>query len=160
MKKNKKKILTALGVILLMAAGFAGLYTYLTKYGDINENRQRSRLDKQNAINGHWESKDGITVDIWRDEKDVFHALVSQSNGDDTVYFWEMSGEWTGDTKGFSYTDGLKSKVVYNAKGEEKTTIKYDQGEGRFRLKGDRLYWDDDEEHTAKGDAFSYVGEY
>lgn len=162
-KNNKtKKIIVALLIILAIAGAFFGIYRYLTGYGESVDkmDKARKQWEKENAINGHWQAEDEFVADVWRDEKGRFHALISLSDNDNTVTYWEMSGWWTDDVKGFKYKDAKKTIVEYDAKGNENSTIKYDEGKGKVFIKRGKLYWNDEEENASGGKSFVYIGEY
>ena len=71
---------------------------------------------------------------------------------------WTMSGNFDEDKNGFYvyYSDGVKKDYKYNDDGEvESTETVYKGGKGAFRFNGNKLTWDDLDEHFAYGIVFT-----
>ncbi len=111
---------------------------------------------------GEWqgESSEGepIVMDIWNDDDGVLHAEISRADNDNEVVFWSFSGEAKGNS--FSYTDGERMQVVYNAAGEAEEEVVYSDGSGSVERSEEVLLWHDRKEGIGDGVTFSYVGEY
>lgn len=160
MEKKIRKIAAPLLMIVLMVGGGTILYKKMTSFTGPTKQEEAAQQDKENAINGQWQASDDLVCDVWRDGADIFHASITLTQGADTVTFWECSGPWSDDLNGFAYTDGVKMTNVYAADGEISSETAYEEGKGSVYLKDGKVYWDDKEEHTAKGKSFTYVGEY
>ena len=111
---------------------------------------------------GEWVAPDDedFVIDIWRDEKGMFRAIVNQTDEEGTVLYWEMSGVWNDSMGGFSYTEGTKKQVTYDIDGNATQEVIYTDGTGKFTGDGEGLKWKDDKEKAASKITFTYSGEY
>ncbi len=126
------------------------------------EERKEKREATQENLMGEWVAPDDedFVIDIWRDEKGMFRAIVNQTDEEGTVLYWEMSGVWNDSMGGFSYTKGTKKQVTYDIDGNATQEVIYTDGTGKFTGDGEGLKWKDDKEKVASKITFTYSGEY
>ena len=161
MKKNKiGGILTAIVILCAVGAGAFLLYRHFTTIPQTPADELRAQQEKENRINGQWQADENTVCDIYRDEYGIFHGMVTVTESDDTVTFFESSGNWRDEDNGFRYSDGKKTRNVYKADGSFTEKEVYTDAKGIFYLDDGKVYWDDKEEHAADGVPFTYVGEY
>ena len=158
-----KKIIKPAAALLVIAVTILGslaLYRSMVHYSGPAAEDTKARQEKENAINGQWQATEDIVCDIYRDERGLFHGLVTITEGSDVVSFFEASGSWRDDLNGFKYTDGKKVSNSYLSNGNIESETVYENGKGSFIIKDGNVYWDDGAEHIAAGMPFEYVGEY
>lgn len=86
-------------------------------------------------------------------------AKVSIVWGDSAfeAYEWEMTGYFNPDTYRLTYSDCVKTDVVFAEDGSETRTVLYEDGVGRFQLQPDHsMEWQDEQDNAGEDMEFVY----
>lgn len=166
MSNKKKNIITVVivavmlviaGVVILLAKGLPKI-----QIGKTEEEKLEERAESQKGVLGEWTDPDdeGFVIDIWKDERGRFHAIVNQSDNNGTVIFWQMEGVWQDFENGFFYSECRKSIATYDMDGNVSEQVVYTDGSGSFSAVDDGIVWNDKKEKAGDGITFTYTGEY
>ena len=109
---------------------------------------------------GEWSDESGGTtvIDLWKDDSGLWHGEISQSDMNDSAFFWSFTGNLSGSE--LAYTDMKKTVGNYDSEGEVTEETVYENGSGVIGLADGKMYWKDNVENTADGLLFIYTGEY
>lgn len=166
MNKKTKNIITAviIGVMVVAAGAVLAISLGLPKIklGPDEEKILEERHESQKGILGEWTDPDDPTfvIDVWKDAKGGFHAIINKSDNDGEVIYWEMDGVWQDFENGFFYSTCKKSIAKYDMDGNLTETVVYEDGSGSISAVNGGVVWEDKKEKMGDGITFEYTGEY
>lgn len=164
-KKKKQNILTIAAIVVMLAVAIGVIIAFKglpqIEFDEGSEERKEQSLEAQETILGEWIDPDdeNFVIDIWRDGKGLFHAIINKNEEENQVTFWEMSGVWQDFENGFFYSDCKKSIWTYDGENRTEEVI-YTDGSGSLSGDENGVIWDDKEEKAGKGITFIYTGDY
>ena len=95
LKKNHKVLIVCVVVLAVLLC--SALWFFFSKKSGVSDDYDKKWVDEASpdSVLGQWEASDEktFTIDVWKDENGLYHAVINRKKHTDTVAFWEMSSK-------------------------------------------------------------------